>query len=43
VLDAGALAAEVELLEELELQPTRTPSATAARTAAAVLVRPWKG
>jgi hypothetical protein len=35
-LDAGALAAELELLEELELQPARTPSATAARTAAAV-------
>jgi hypothetical protein len=43
-LDAGVLAAaEVELLEELELQPARTPSATAARTAAAVRVRPRKG
>jgi hypothetical protein len=41
---AGALvAAEVELVEELELQPARTPSATAATTAAAVRVRPWKG
>jgi hypothetical protein len=43
-LDAGALVlAEVELVEELELQPARTPSATAATTAAAVRVRPWKG
>jgi hypothetical protein len=32
-----------EVLEELELQPARTPSATAATTAAAARARPWKG
>src|ERR1700733_6888275 len=44
LLAAGALVAvEADVLEELELQPARTPSATAATTAAAVRVRPWKG
>src|ERR1700684_578606 len=44
LLDAGALVAvEADVVEELELQPARTPSATAATTAAAVRVRPWKG
>src|SRR5271170_4373864 len=42
LLDAGALVAvEADVVEELELQPARTPSATAATTAAAVRVRPW--
>jgi hypothetical protein len=42
--EAGALEAdEAEVDEELELQPARTPSATAATTAADVRVRPWKG
>jgi hypothetical protein len=42
---AGALveADGADVLEELELQPARTPSATAATTAAAARVRPWKG
>src|ERR1700729_528334 len=39
----GAGALEADVVEELELQPARTPSATAATTAAAVRVRPWKG
>src|SRR5580693_2997383 len=44
LLAAGALVAvEADVVEELELQPARTPSATAATTAAAVRVRPWKG
>jgi hypothetical protein len=44
LLAAGALVAvEADVLEELELQPARTPSATAATTAAAVRVRPRKG
>jgi hypothetical protein len=43
LLAAGALVAvEADVLEEPELQPARTPSATAATTAAAVRVRPWK-
>jgi hypothetical protein len=41
LLDAGALVAvEPDVVEELELQPARTPSATAATTAAAVRVLP---
>jgi hypothetical protein len=44
LLDAGALVAvEAGVVEELELHPARTPSASAATTAAAVRVRPWKG
>src|ERR1700722_15539743 len=44
LLAAGALVAvEPGVVEELELQPARTPSASAATTAAAVRVRPWKG
>jgi hypothetical protein len=44
LLAAGALVAvEADVVEELELQPASTPSATAATTAAAVRVRPWKG
>jgi hypothetical protein len=44
LLEAGALVAvEAGVVEELELQPARTPSASAATTAAAVRVRPWKG
>jgi hypothetical protein len=44
LLDAGALVAGgAEVVEELELHPARTPSASAATTAAAVRVRPWKG
>jgi hypothetical protein len=44
LLDAGALVAvEADVVEELELQPARTPSASAATTAAAVRDRPWKG
>jgi hypothetical protein len=44
LLDAGALVAvEADVVEEPELQPARTPSATAATTAAAVRVRPLKG
>jgi hypothetical protein len=41
LLEAGALVAvEADVVEELELQPARTPSATAATTAAAVRVLP---
>jgi hypothetical protein len=41
-LAAGALVpVEADVVEELELQPARTPSATTATTAAAVRVRPW--
>jgi hypothetical protein len=44
LLDAGALVAvEADVVEELELQPARTPSATAATTAAAVRVLPLNG
>src|SRR5580692_2575604 len=44
LLAAGALVAvEADVVEELELQPARTPSATAATTAAAVRVLPWNG
>src|ERR1700678_3876238 len=44
LLDAGALVAvEADVVEELELHPARTPSASAPTTAAAVRVRPWKG
>src|ERR1700722_15195308 len=45
VLEAGALeeAAGGEADDELELQPARTPSASAATTAAAVRVRPERG
>src|ERR1700734_2114093 len=44
LLAAGALVAvEGGVDEELELQPARTPSATAAATAAAVRIRRWKG
>jgi hypothetical protein len=45
-LEAAALVAvEADVVEELELelQPARTPSATAATTAAAVRVLPWNG
>jgi phosphoribosylcarboxyaminoimidazole (NCAIR) mutase len=40
---AGADEELLEELEELELQPATTPSATDAMTAAAVRVRQWKG
>ena len=45
VLEAGALeeAAGGVADDELELQPARTPSASAATTAAAVRVRPERG
>src|ERR1700728_1584117 len=44
LLEAGALVAvEADVVEELELHPARTPSASAATTAAAVRVRPWNG
>src|ERR1700733_14677207 len=45
VLEAGALeeAAGGEADDELELQPARTPSASAATTAAIVRVRPERG
>jgi hypothetical protein len=41
LLAAGAV--EADVVDELELQPARTPSATAAATAAAVRVLPWNG
>jgi hypothetical protein len=43
LLEAGALVAVEAGVEELELQPARMPSASAATTAAAARVRPWKG
>jgi hypothetical protein len=43
LLEAGALVAVEAGVEELELQPARMPSASAATTAAAARVRPWRG
>src|SRR6202046_756528 len=44
LLAAGALVAvEADVVEELELQPARTPSATAATTAAGGRVPAWDG